>query len=110
MSLTSLEFHEVSGRKTGKLASNIFPVLSDLDSNRRGLQLGAWMVTKVFFAHCQLSLLGDSFRPSGPRTPPVIFSGSSPRVREDGHSPRPCCISGLASLQEQKLQAPPSVA
>ena len=40
MSLTSLEFHVVSGRKPGKLASNIFPVLADLDYNRLGTAAG----------------------------------------------------------------------
>ena len=40
MSLTSLEFHVVSGRKPEKLASNILPVLADLDSNRLGTAAG----------------------------------------------------------------------
>lgn len=47
MSLTSLEFHAVSGRKPGMLASNVFPVLQTLTLKGWGLQLGTWNVTKI---------------------------------------------------------------
>lgn len=68
MSLTSLEFHAVSGRKPGMLASNVFPVLQTLTLKGWGLQLGTWNVTKIFPALCQLSLLGDSLL-AGPLLP-----------------------------------------
>lgn len=68
MSLTSLEFHAVSGRKPGILASNVFPVLQTLTLKGWGLQLGTWNVTEIFPALCQLSLLSDSLL-AGPLFP-----------------------------------------
>nr|WKA14348.1 toll-like receptor 12 [Equus quagga cuninghamei] len=108
--LTSLELHAISGREHWKLASNIFPVLQTLTLKGWGLQLKTQNVTEIFPALRQLSLLGNSLEALCSQDNSSYFLWQLPglqylRVQGDGHSSRPCCITGLPSLRELKLQA-----
>ncbi|KAM8791297.1 LOW QUALITY PROTEIN: toll-like receptor 12 [Rhynchonycteris naso] len=106
--LTSLELHAVPGRKLWKLASPVFPVLQNLTLNGWGLQLETPNVTKIFPALRQLSLLDNSLEALCSQDTPNLFHCLHPmlqylRVEGNGHNPRPCCITGLPSLQELQV-------
>ncbi|XP_004449803.2 toll-like receptor 12 [Dasypus novemcinctus] len=107
--LTRLELQAVSGMKPWKLAPNVFPVLQTLTLNGWGLQLEAQNVSEVFPALRQLSLLGNSLEALCSQGTSRFFLWQLPRLEQlsvmgDGHSPGPCCITGLPSLRELKLQ------
>ncbi|XP_058408044.1 toll-like receptor 12 [Diceros bicornis minor] len=110
MRLRSLELHAASGREHWKLASNVFPVLQTLTLKGWGLQLGTQNVSEIFPALLQLSLLGNSLEALCSQDTSSFFLWQLPRLQYlrvwgDRHSPRPCCITGLPSLRELKLQA-----
>ncbi|XP_045715276.1 toll-like receptor 12 [Phyllostomus hastatus] len=107
--LTSLELCAAPGRKLWKLASPIFPVLQTLTLNGWGLQLETQNITKIFPALRQLFLRGNSLEALCSQDTSSFFLWQLPRlqylrVQGDGHSPRPCCITGLPNLQELELQ------
>lgn len=107
--LTSLELHAVPGGELWELASPVFPALQNLTLNGWGLQLGTQKVPKIFPALRQLSLFGSSLEGLCSSDTPSVFLWQLPRlqylrVRGDGRGPRPCCITGLPSLQELTLQ------
>ncbi|XP_037673733.1 toll-like receptor 12 [Choloepus didactylus] len=108
MRLTSLELQAVSGMEPWKLAPNVFPVLQTLTLNGWGLWLEAQSVSKIFPALRHLSLLGNSLEAlCSQDTSSFLWQLPGLKqlsVRGDGHSPRPCCITGLPSLQELQLQ------
>ncbi|KAM9688307.1 toll-like receptor 12 [Trichechus inunguis] len=108
MGLASLELHAVSGTKPWKLVTNVFPVLQTLTLKGWGLQLGVQNVSKIFPALHQLSLSGNSLEALCSQDTSRFFLWQLPglkqlQVRGDGHSLRPCCITGLPSLWELKL-------
>ncbi|KAM6174090.1 toll-like receptor 12 [Erethizon dorsatum] len=108
--LTSLELHAGSGMKHWKLLPNVFPVLQTLTLEGWGLQLGTQNIFKIFPSLRQLFLLGSSLEALCSQNTSSFFLWQLPRlqslrVRGDGHNPRPCCITGLPSLQELKLEA-----
>lgn len=101
--LTSSELHAVPGMKHRKLFPNVFPILQTLTLDGWGLHLETQNISEIFPALRQLTLLGSQDTSN-------FFLWQLPRlqylmVRGDGHSPRPCCITGLPSLQELKLEA-----
>ncbi|XP_008155195.2 toll-like receptor 12 [Eptesicus fuscus] len=107
--LTSLELQAVPGGELWELASPVFPALQTLTLNGWGLQLGTQNVTKIFPALRQLSLFGSSLDGLCSHDTPSFFLWQLPRlqylrVQGDGHGPKPCCVTGLPSLQELKLQ------
>ncbi|XP_062961803.1 toll-like receptor 12 [Cynocephalus volans] len=108
--LTSLELHAVSGMKPWKLFPNAFPLLQTLTLKGWGLQLEAGNISEIFPALGQLSLLGSSLEALCSQDTSSFFLWQLPRLRSlsvsgDGHSPRPCCITGLPSLRELNLKA-----
>lgn len=87
------------------MASTVFPVLQTQTLKGWAPQLATHTVTKIFPA--LRLLLAIAWRPCAPRTSPSLSPGSSiwgNGGRVDWHSPRPCCITGLPSLWELKLQ------
>lgn len=107
--LTSLELHTVPGRKLWKLASPVFPVLQTPTLNGWGMQLETQNVSKIFPALLQLTLLGNSLEALCSQDTSSFFLWQLPRlqylrVERNGHSPRPCCLTGLPSLRELRLQ------
>ncbi|KAM7099798.1 LOW QUALITY PROTEIN: toll-like receptor 12 [Molossus nigricans] len=105
--LTSLELHAVPGRRLWKLASPVIPVLQTLTLN--GMQPETQNVSKIFPALLQLILLGNSSEALCSQDTSSFFLWQLPRlqylrVEGNGHSSRPCCITGLPSLLELKLQ------
>ncbi|XP_037356956.1 toll-like receptor 12 [Talpa occidentalis] len=109
MGLTNLELQADSGRKHWKLAPSVFPSLQSLTLKGWGLQLGTQNITKIFPALLHLSLSGNSLAALCSQGTSSFFLWQLPRLqylraRGDGHNPRPCCITGLPSLRELKLQ------
>ncbi|XP_007948657.1 toll-like receptor 12 [Orycteropus afer afer] len=107
--LVSLELHTISGMKPWMLVPDVFPVLQTLTLKGWGLQLEVQNVSKIFPVLHQLSLLGNSLEALCSQGTSSFFLWQLPRlkqlwVRGSGHSLRPCCITGLPSLQELKLQ------
>ncbi|MBZ3889926.1 Toll-like receptor 12 [Sciurus carolinensis] len=107
--LTSLELHAVPGMKPQKLFPSVFPILQNLTLDGWGLQLGTQNISEIFPALRQLTLLGSSLEALCSQDSFNFFLWQLPRlqslkVRGDGHSPRPCCITGLPSLQELRLE------
>ncbi|XP_004705362.1 toll-like receptor 12 [Echinops telfairi] len=107
--LVSLELHAVSGTKPWKLVPPIFPALQKLTLKHWGLQLAVQNVSKIFPALLQLSLLGDSLEALCPQDASRFFLWQHPGLQQltvtgIRRSPRPCCITGLPSLQELILQ------
>ncbi|XP_075384249.1 toll-like receptor 12 [Tenrec ecaudatus] len=107
--LVSLELHTVSGTKPWKLVPPIFPALQRLTLEHWGLQLAVQNVSKIFPALRQLSLLGDSLETLCSQDTFSFFLWQHPglqqlTVRRNVRRPRPCCITGLPSLQELILQ------
>uniref|UniRef100_A0A8D2CK41 TIR domain-containing protein n=1 Tax=Sciurus vulgaris TaxID=55149 RepID=A0A8D2CK41_SCIVU len=107
--LTSLELHAVPGMKPRKLFPSVFPILQNLTLDGWGLQLGTQNISEIFPALRQLTLLGSSLEALCSQDSFNFFLWQLPRlqslkVRGDGHSPRPCCITGLPSLQELRLE------
>ncbi|KAM5248646.1 LOW QUALITY PROTEIN: toll-like receptor 12 [Ctenodactylus gundi] len=110
MRLKSLELHAGSGMKHWVLP-NVFPVLQTLTLKGWGLKLGTQNISKIFPALQQLFLLGSSLEALCSQGTSSFFLWNLPRLRSltvmdgDGRNSRPCCITGLSSLQELKLQA-----
>ncbi|XP_006862425.1 PREDICTED: toll-like receptor 12-like [Chrysochloris asiatica] len=107
--LSSLELHAVSGMKPFKLVPNVFPTLQTLTLKGWGLQLGFQNVSEIFPALYQLSLLGNRLDDLCSQDTSSFFLWKLPglkqlRVRGNGHSLRPCRITGLPNLQELKLE------
>ncbi|XP_003415338.1 toll-like receptor 12 [Loxodonta africana] len=107
--LASLELHAVSGMKPWKLVTDVLPVLQTLTLKGWGLQLGVQNISKIFPALHQLSLLGNSLEALCSQDTSHFFLWQLPglkqlNVKGDGHNLRPCCITGLPSLRELKLQ------
>ncbi|KAL0604879.1 Toll-like receptor 12 [Plecturocebus cupreus] len=74
-----------------------------------GLQLETQNFSTIFPALHQLSLLGSSLEALCSQDTSSFFLWQLPRLKSlkvwgNGHSSRPCCITGLPSLQELKLQ------
>ncbi|EHB04579.1 Toll-like receptor 12 [Heterocephalus glaber] len=108
--LTSLELHAGSGTKHWKLLPNVFPVLQTPTLKGWGLQLETQNIFKIFPALHQLFLIGSSleafcFQNTSTFSLWLLPRLQSLRVQGDRHSPRPCYITGLPSLQELKLEA-----
>nr|AMN88583.1 TLR12 [Tupaia chinensis] len=108
--LTSLQLQAVSGMKLRELSPNVFPVLQTLTLDGWGLQLETWNISKTFPALHQLSLLGSSLKALCSQDTSSVFLWHLPRLRSlrvqgDRHSPRPCRITGLPSLQELTLHS-----
>ncbi|XP_015340787.1 toll-like receptor 12 isoform X2 [Marmota marmota marmota] len=75
-----------------------------------GLHLETQNISEIFPALRQLTLLGSSLEALCSQDTSNFFLWQLPglqslKVRGDGHSPRPCCITGLPNLQELKLDA-----
>uniref|UniRef100_A0A8C9AAE0 TIR domain-containing protein n=1 Tax=Prolemur simus TaxID=1328070 RepID=A0A8C9AAE0_PROSS len=107
--LTSLELHAVSGMKHWNLSPNVLPFLQTLTLKGWGLQLETQNVSKVFPVLHELSLLGSSLEALCSQGTSSFFLWQLPRLKSlrvqgDGHSPRPCRITGLPDLLELKLQ------
>ncbi|KAM4805524.1 toll-like receptor 12 [Urocitellus parryii] len=108
--LTSLELQAVPGMKHRKLFPNVFPILETLTLDGWGLHLKTQNISEIFPALRQLTLLGSSLEALCSQDTSSFFLWQLPglqslKVRGDGHSPRPCCITGLPNLLELKLDA-----